>query len=274
MNEIINIVYLAIGEKAIDQLRVSIESYRSLDDNIRVVVYSDLNFSKNTLAKLKIDELIKLELDDHGKFNNYGTPNFGKLTLHKPKILLDYAMKRPFELVIYTDIDVVALKPFRKIILDLLATGKIFVSMEGRKTMGVDFCTGFLFYQNNLEAKELLSSWINVHEQLLGGESLNYVDDQIAFNSMLLLSDYSFVQPISVSLIMPGWLYDFLYPRKSNKFWPVFFHSNWVVGDKMKLRRMKNIVLLGGIKSKYLTIKVQNMFISLTYLTLKFLRKW
>jgi len=234
-----DIIYLQLGAEGLPQFEIAAKNMRKVEPQAKIILYTDQ--SESSLSLQSHDEYRYWSHPlNFSKNSTFGTTDFGHVTLEKPRVILD-ALQKCSDWILFSDVDIVALKPFTQEINQALTRKQFWVSCEGNEIQPRNHCTGLLAISPKNETVDLLNQWILHHESLL--KSNGACHDQTAFNS-LIHSKPTLELGISVfplGYAMPGWLFPMMFPIPSNRVTPTFFHCNWVKGHSKKLNRMNQI---------------------------------
>lgn len=234
-----DIIYLLIGTCGIPQLNYAVRSQQHVNPEATIIVYSDvihaLEYLKKQGVKLR-KWSFKATEPSQAKHAKFATKAFANVTIEKIKVMLD-ALEKCGTCILFSDIDILALRSFEIDLSYQLKRFDLLVSCEGNKIAPSNFCTGLLAI-NKCEANmQLLKKWLDFHRKMLIDSPKCH--DQNAFK--LMLCEYpeleKQIKPLPNGYAMPGWFYNNYISLIERKM-PTFFHFNWVVGAEEKERRM------------------------------------
>lgn len=233
------IIFLACGERSIQQLRIVLPAFLRFRGDAELVVYTDLEdeLSKPTEDAVRVKPLVSA-YSSTGDFVEFGGTDFARLTMMKALVIED-ALKSNSGWVLYCDTDVIPLREFHDQIETFMQRFHVFVSGEGRTFSPRSYCTGIIGVNCTDKASAVIAAWAAYHEA--GVFENPNMHDQIAFDRLMQERPdlESFVHVLPEGVAMPGWYYDFLYPIPRHT--PIWFHANWCVGHEMKSERLRNI---------------------------------
>ena len=234
-----DIVYLQLGSEGLAQFEIAAKNMRKVEPQAKIILYTD-----QTERKLQQQTYDEYRYWPHPLNTNqnstFGTTSFGHVTLEKPRVILD-ALQKCSDWILFSDVDIIALKPFTIDINQTLSRKKFWVSCEGNEIHPRNHCTGLIAISPHNETVDLIKKWILHHKSILERDETCH--DQTAFNS-LIHSEPKLENRISVfplGYAMPGWLFPLMYPIQSTRVTPTFFHCNWVKGHSAKLKRLIQI---------------------------------
>jgi hypothetical protein len=176
-------------------------------------------------------ELIIKYMPQECKLGKYYTEGWDKTTKNKLQLIADTLNEMgKNDILIYSDIDVIFIKPFKEYLLEEL-NGHDIVFQEDRG----DACTGFFCCRANETVKSLLQGAINLIQQKK--------DDQATTNYMLktkLVDNISY-KLLSHKIYNCGFIPKWNPQKDIQKQYDSFpndilvFHANWTVGIENKL---------------------------------------
>lgn len=206
---------------------------------------------KTILCSHEIPEhdLLNLELDlsSTNEYSIFGQERFIKLTTFKWYLLKSVLDAHDYlDYVIFSDLDVLWLKNPSLNHLKSSGLNRPTAAIQDDTPVGAmepHFCTGIMYWLNTNESTAILESLYNIqfHENLRG----NLIPDEPTFNNWFR----SMASPVKIELLNPGAFvmghrFFQLIISKNWSFKEVTaFHSNYVVGEKAKYRRLKTIEL-------------------------------
>ena len=208
-------------------------------------------YKKTTLCFHQIPkhDLLKLKLDvsSMNEYSAFGQERFIKLTTFKWYLLKSVLNEHDYlDYVIFSDLDVLWLKNPTLSKLNSSSLNGPTAAIQDDTPVGATeahFCTGIMYWSNTSESTKVLESLYDIqfHENLRG----NLIPDEPTFNKWFK----SMTEPFNIELLNPGAyvighrFFQLLISRK----WPfeevIAFHSNYVVGEEAKYRRLKTIEL-------------------------------
>ena len=190
---------------------------------------------------------LKLDLFSTNQYSIFGQERFIKLTTFKWYLLKSVLDTHDYlDYVIFSDLDVLWLKNPSLKHLKSNSLNHATVAIQDDTPVGAlepHFCTGIMYWLNTDESTKILESLYSIqfHENLRG----NLIPDEPTFNNWFR----SMARPVNIELLNPG---KFVIGHRFfqlliSKNWPLkevtAFHSNYVVGEKAKYRRLKTIKL-------------------------------
>lgn len=190
---------------------------------------------------------LKLDLFSTNQYSIFGQERFIKLTTFKWYLLKSVLDTHDYlDYVIFSDLDVLWLKNPSLKHLKSNSLNHTTVVIQDDTPVGAlepHFCTGIMYWLNTDESTKILESLYSMqyHENLRG----NLIPDEPTFNNWFR----SMARPVNIELLNPGTFVigHRFFQLLVSKNWPLkevtAFHSNYVVGEKAKYRRLKTIEL-------------------------------
>lgn len=233
------VVYLQIGASGLKQFEVAYRNLKQVEPELKVILYTDQ--PEDLISHLDYDEYRYWPSPIGNQTSSvFGTNSFGSVTLEKPKVMLD-ALEKCDHWVLFSDVDILACRPFREDLNGILKRKSFWVSCEGNEIMPRNHCTGLIAIKPDGKCHRLINNWIEHHEQLLCNAPETH--DQTAFNDLMHLNPDMELQVgvFPLGYAMPGWLFPLVHPHPLSRVSPAFFHCNWVKGHQAKLDRMLKV---------------------------------
>ena len=243
------VVYLQIGTSGLEQFNVASLNLRKVEPQLKIILYTDQ--PESSLGHLEYDEFRYWPSPIPSQANSvFGTGSFASVTLEKPKVMLD-AIEKSDQWVLFSDVDILACRPFREDLNGILKRKSFWVSCEGNETLPRNHCTGLIAFNPDDQSRKLIHDWIEHHEQLLSKAPETH--DQTAFNDLMHLNPDMELQVgvFPLGYAMPGWLFPLVHPHPLSRVSPAFFHCNWVKGHQAKLDRMLKVERSIGVQPSW-----------------------
>jgi hypothetical protein len=230
------LVYLQMGASGMHQFRIAAASVREVEPDVDLVLYSDQPADSIGVEGVELRTWDLGELPEESVAN---TPEFGRICLHKNKVMQD-ALAREVDFIVYSDVDIIACAPFLKACTSAAALRPVHVSTEGDARIPEVVCAGFMIARKCEETDRFLKAWEAHTERVIAQDPTR--NDEDALNEMLSRSDdwRPHVERLSVNFAAPGWYYDALVPLNALTIRPLFFHANWTYGHRIKEQKLKS----------------------------------
>lgn len=190
---------------------------------------------------------LKLDLSSINQYSIFGQERFIKLTTFKWYLLKSVLNAHDYlDYVIFSDLDVLWLKNPSLKYLKSSSLSHSTVAIQDDTPAGAlepHFCTGIMYWSNTHESTKILESLYSIqyHENLRG----KLIPDEPTFNNWFR----SMTRPVNIELlnsrtfVIGHRFFQLLIPKN----WPlkevIAFHSNYVIGERAKHRRLKTIEL-------------------------------
>ncbi|MBT8038330.1 MAG: glycosyltransferase family 77 protein [Verrucomicrobiae bacterium] len=230
------IVFLQFGHSGLEQLAISLRSYKKNGGELKKVLYTDCQDVPSEIMGL-LDEVRPwgnpVRESGHAKF---GTSNFGMITREKSEVMRD-ALNKDKEWILFSDGDILALKPFRSDLEHLLSRWDVLVSCEGETFNPHNYCTGLLGLKYAEHTFFVLDRWVSNHNNMLQQDPSFH--DQDAFNDLMHKNSdlEKSICRLANGFAMSGWFYPLFDPQITTRL-PFFFHCNYVMGNEAKVKRL------------------------------------
>ncbi len=228
------LVYMQLGSSGLKQFRIAAKSVRIVEPEAEIVLYTDQPPAAIGVEGIEVRPWTLDQIPDESRAN---TPEFGRVTLEKMRVMRD-ALVRSSSYIVYSDVDIIACRPFRKRCEQAAALRSVHVSTEGDDRIPEVVCTGFLILRNDAVALDFLRSWEEHTAAVIARDPTR--NDEDALNDLLAASDdwRPHVERLSSNFAAPGWFYSALVPLNNLRLTPLFFHSNWTHGHRVKEGQM------------------------------------
>ena len=237
------LAFLVVGSELSDFLSNSIRSLREVEPSVPVFVFVEpgLEGSFSFLVESwGVTVLAAPVREDFlsGPYHSFGTREFNYISSLKWAIFLEL-FSRGFEVVVYSDVDVVFLAPFLNYLRAVARSFPAALQSEAQPTFPPLLCTGFMFF---------CSSWRDVIVEFQAiSESIDFaLNDQEVTNSRLL-EDEQFqkqVYELPSHLFANGLLVDSVAAQTlaSSPTTTYFaFHANFVAGTDRKREALEKV---------------------------------
>ena len=190
---------------------------------------------------------LKLDLSSINQYSIFGQERFIKLTTFKWYLLKSVLDTHDYlDYVIFSDLDILWLKNPSLKHPKSSSLNHTTVAIQDDTPAGAlepHLCTGIMYWLNTNENIEILESLYSMqyHENLRG----NLIPDEPTFNKWFR----SMAKPVNIESLNPRTFVigHRFFQLLISKNWPlkevIAFHSNYVVGEKAKYRRLKTIEL-------------------------------
>lgn len=256
------LVYLQIGSQGLEAFHLAVASVRRAEPGVPIVLYTD-----QPDVHMAGVEIRPWRVEGAADLARCGTASFGALTVAKVQVMRD-AVERVPDFVIFSDVDVVACKPFLEAARDAARLRPVSVSSEGDARLPAQLCTGFLILRPEPATRAFLDAWEARHLALLAHTPEAH--DQTAFNHLVhSTSEWDTTYgALPVMFTAPGWLFEAIAPLNLLRHTPYFFHANWLFEAEEKAPRMRAVRAVyerkprGLVQALFRAIRVTLRFIA------------
>lgn len=247
-NKSIAVVYLDVGDDTDDFVLNSIISFRRYDIETRIIVYSNRTQKKYFDFCHKYDFKVRKieeynEIKGTTAYFDFGTDKFNNITNQKWSIILS-TFEEGYEIVIYTDFDIVFLDSPVNYINKIYEKYALMVQSESVNVVPPSLCSGFMVFNKSslLMLKDLksISKNFDDNDQVLLNRFLNERPELKDF--IHVLPEALFANGLHWKSLLGSELIDGL-NINTDSIKPILFHANYLVGLKNKKSMLEQLNL-------------------------------
>lgn len=240
------VAFLIVGSELDDFLINSLRSLREVEPNAHVFVFVDQESEERIKRLVRFWNVNTLLLPLEGKnsldsYQEFGSRGFNHVSNLKWMVFREL-FNRGFELVVYSDVDVVFLRPFLSYVERVAQEFPVGLQSEGQDTFPPLLCAGFMFF--SARAKVIASDL-----ELISRQIDSALNDQEIINARFredgelrrlvyelpshLFANGLFAESVRSGLssgqqVGPGWM---------------VFHANFVSGTQAKKEMLRRVGL-------------------------------
>lgn len=241
------LVYMQIGSYNVEQFELAVASVRCVEPDAEIVLYTDQLAERQAGVEVR-----PWRVKGAPDLARCGSTSFARLTHEKIRVMRD-ALQRADGFIVFSDVDIMACKPFMEAARKAAQLRPVSISSEGDGRLPVQLCSGLLILKQGDAAMKFLDLWAEHHLAMLAAQPNAH--DQDAFNDLVQsrpdLQDTWGALPFMFAAA--GWLYHAIVPFNTLPMVPFFFHANWLPQAEEKAPRMRAVAAVYARKSHSLT---------------------
>ena len=167
MAKSVEIIYFQLGDLLLEQFKIAAKSIRKYAPDVKIILYSE--YLEKDLPKGLEYDVYRIWNTDIKESGDIGTLAFGEITSNKSLIILDALVNCRSDILVYSDVDIVALKSFSHILSVFVSKGDFWIAQEGTVLNDViyNYCTGFIIMNGSQKNKEILIEWNEEQKRLM-----------------------------------------------------------------------------------------------------------